>query len=118
MKREEEREEVGERDGEGAPWVQAHLAFGSKPLHFLKIVQPFPQQGWQQGQERGLSFYGKKIPDPQGGAGPKPVVLDKAQPWGLGCDLVGFPGLGGPTFGEERAEVATLELQCRRWKGS
>lgn len=32
---------------------------------------------------------------------------------GWGCVLVGFPGLGGPTFCEERTEVAMLG-----WKGS
>lgn len=67
-----------------------------------------------------MPFYGKKIPDPQEGAGLELVVLDEAQSWGLGwdllgggCDLVGFPGLGGPLSCEERAEVATLEPQCR-----
>lgn len=34
---------------------------------------------------------------------------------GGGCDLVGLPGLGGPTPCEERAGVATLEPQC--WGG-
>lgn len=55
----------------------------------------------------------------RGGAGPEPVVLDKAQPWGLewvsvcvcggGCDLVGCPGLGSSVLCEARAEVTTLE---------
>lgn len=113
MKREDEKKKVGAGDGEGAPGYRLHLESRSKPFSFLKIAQPFPQQGWQQGlREARLPFYGKKIPDPQEGAGLELVVLDEAQPWGLGwdllgggCDLVGFPGLGGLTSCEERAEV-------------
>lgn len=76
-------------------------------------------------REAGLPFYGKKIPNPRGGAGPSPAVLDEAQPRGLGgtglgedCDLLGFPGLGGPTLCKERVEVPTLEPQYWGWKGS
>lgn len=54
MRRGEEGEEVAEGDGEGAAGSdQLHLEFRSKPLSFLKIAQPFPQRGWQQGRERG-----------------------------------------------------------------
>lgn len=121
MKREDEQKEVGAGDEEGAPEYRLHLESESEPFSFLKIAQPSPQQGWQQGlREARLPFYGKKIPDPQEGAGLEFVVLDEAQSWGLGwdllgggCDLVGFPGLGGPSSCEERAEVATLEPQCR-----
>lgn len=58
----------------------------------------------------------RKIQILRGGAGPEPVVLDKAQPWGLewdslggGCDLVGCPGLGSSIPCEARAEVIALE---------
>lgn len=91
--------------GKGLPAAgsdKLHLEFRSKPLSFLKIVQLFPQRGWQQGRERhACPFMVRKIQILRGGAGPEPVVLDEAQPWGLewdslggGCDLVGWPGPG------------------------
>lgn len=60
-----ERQRVGDGGGEGAPGCKLHLEFWSKPLSFLKIAQPFSQQGWQRGlREARLPFYGKKIPNP------------------------------------------------------
>lgn len=51
---------------------------------------------------RSLEFWMEPSPGVWGGTG-----------LGWGCVLVGFPGLGGPTFSEERTEVAMLG-----WKGS
>lgn len=103
MKKEEEEEKVGEGHGEGAPWYRLHLEFRSKRLSFLKIAQPFPQRGWQQGlREARLPFYGKKIPDPPEGAGLELVVLDEAQPWGR----VGQGWVGAVTWWDCLAWVA------------
>lgn len=41
------------RDSPAKGSDRLHLEFRSKPLSFLKIAQPFPQRGWQQGRERG-----------------------------------------------------------------
>lgn len=73
MRRGAEGEKAGEGDGEGAPRAagsdKLHLKSRSKPLSFLKIAQPFPQRGWQQGRrEARLPFYGKKNSDPQRGS--------------------------------------------------
>lgn len=95
----------GGGDGKGLQGAGAdklHPDFRSKPLGFLKIAQPFPQQGWRQGpREARLPFYGKENPDPQREAELEPLILDEAQQWGLGWDRtgwghvwVGFPGLG------------------------
>lgn len=76
MRRGAEGEKAGEGDGEGAPRAagsdKLHLKSRSKPLSFLKIAQPFPQRGWQQGrgERHACPFMVRKIQIPRGAAGP------------------------------------------------